>query len=174
MLIRKAFLSDLDGVAAVYEAAHEAESHGLTTTGWQRDIYPTRATAAAALNRDDLFVLTADGRICGTAVINQLQVDVYAGASWEYDADDNSVCVLHTLVISPDVRGKGFGAQFVKFYENYARENRWMELRMDTNARNASARKMYAKLGYTEIGIVPTVFNGIPGVDLVLLEKHLF
>ena len=24
-----------------------------------------------------------------------------------------------------------------------------------------------------EIGIVPTVFNGIPGVDLVLLEKHL-
>ena len=27
--------------------------------------------------------------------------------------------------------------------------------------------------GYREIGIVPTVFNGIPGVGLVLLEKNL-
>lgn len=30
---------------------------------------------------------------------------------------------------------------------------------------------MYEKLGYIETDIVPTVFNGIPGVDLVLMEK---
>ena len=47
------------------------------------------------------------------------------------------------------------------------------ELRIDTNARNAAARAMYAGLGYREIAVVPTTFNGIPGVDLVLLEKHL-
>ena len=35
------------------------------------------------------------------------------------------------------------------------------------------ARAMYKKHGYDEIGIVPTVFNGIPGINLVLLEKHL-
>ena len=33
--------------------------------------------------------------------------------------------------------------------------------------------KFYQKLGYTEIGIVPCVFNGIDGVQLVLLEKKL-
>jgi hypothetical protein len=38
---------------------------------------------------------------------------------------------------------------------------------------NKAARTMYQKLGYKEIGIVPTTFNGIPGVDLVLLEKNL-
>lgn len=27
--------------------------------------------------------------------------------------------------------------------------------------------------GYREIGIVPIVFNGIPGAGLVLLEKNL-
>jgi len=32
---------------------------------------------------------------------------------------------------------------------------------------------MYKKLGYAEIGIVPTDFNGIPDVQLVLLEKKL-
>ena len=54
-----------------------------------------------------------------------------------------------------------------------AQENGCTELRIDTNARNAVARAMYKKHGYTEIGIVPTVFNGIEGVQLVLLEKYL-
>ena len=44
---------------------------------------------------------------------------------------------------------------------------------MDTNERNTAARAMYKKHGYEEIGTVPTVFNGIPGVNLILLEKHL-
>ena len=47
------------------------------------------------------------------------------------------------------------------------------ELRLDTNERNDRAREMYRKLGYKEIGIVPTVFNGIPNVNLVLLEKRI-
>ena len=42
-----------------------------------------------------------------------------------------------------------------------------------SNARNVAARGLYKKLGYKEIGIVPTEFNGIPDVQLVLLEKHL-
>ena len=44
-------------------------------------------------------------------------------------------------------------------------------MRLDTNAKNARARKMYKSLGYEEIGIVDTTFNGIAGVELVLLEK---
>ena len=36
-----------------------------------------------------------------------------------------------------------------------------------------TARAMYQKLGYEERGIVPCVFNGIPGVQLVCLEKYL-
>ena len=63
---------------------------------------------------------------------------------------------------------------FIEYYEAYARETGCTELRIDTNARNAVARAMYKKHGYTEIGIVPTVFNGIEGVQLVLLEKYLW
>ena len=44
---------------------------------------------------------------------------------------------------------------------------------MDTNADNLAARALYRKLGYNEVAIVPTVFNGIAGVSLVLLEKKL-
>ena len=61
----------------------------------------------------------------------------------------------------------------MQFYEDYALSHGCRYLRMDTNERNSRARAMYVKLGYKEIGIVPTVFNGIPGVGLVLLEKAL-
>ena len=173
MDIRKATKTDLEGVTRIYDAVHDAEEAGKTAIGWERGVYPTRATAEAALERGDLFVLCRDGQVFGAAIINHIQVDCYSGAPWEFDAPDDMVCVLHTLVIDPAAAGQGLGTKFVAFYEDYARQCDCPELRMDTNARNAAARRLYARLGYREIGVVPTEFNGIPGVDLVLLEKNL-
>ena len=170
MNIRKAILADLDLIETIYEDIHSAEENGTQTIGWMRGVYPTRKTAQESIMRGDMFVLE-DGEIIGSAIINRIQVDVYCGAAWEHDTD--LVCVLHTLVISPHAAGKGYGSAFVTFYEGWAEEHGLPELRIDTNARNMAARAMYRKLGYKEIGIVPTTFNGIPGVDLVLLEKNL-
>ena len=62
---------------------------------------------------------------------------------------------------------------FVAFYEQHAREQGCKALRMGTQAKNHAARKFYNKHGHDEIGVVPCEFNGIKGVDLVLLEKVL-
>lgn len=173
MMIRKATAKDIDAVEKLYDAIHTAEENGKQTIGWIRGIYPVRKTAEMALARDDLFVLEDDGKICGTGILNKIQVDSYAESHWEHEVPDERVCVLHTLVIDPDSAGKGYGRAFIEYYETYAQENGCTELRIDTNARNAVARAMYKKHGYTEIGIVPTVFNSIEGVQLVLLEKYL-
>ena len=173
MMIRKATEKDIDAIEKLYDAIHTAEENGKQTIGWIRGIYPVCKTAEMALARDDLFVLEDDGKICGTGILNKIQVDSYAEGHWEHEVPDERVCVLHTLVIDPDSIGKGYGRAFIEYYETYAQENGCTELRIDTNARNAVARAMYKKYGYTEIGIVPTVFNGIEGVQLVLLEKYL-
>lgn len=173
MEIRKAVPADLDGAAAVYEQVIGAEERGAGFTGWRRGVYPTYRTAEQALARGDLFVLEEGGEILGAAVINQLQVDVYAGAPWRYDAPDERVCVLHTLAVAPRARGRGYGRAFVAFYEERARALGCTELRMDTNLVNLPARAMYRRLGFAEIGCAVTGFNGIPGVELILLEKHL-
>lgn len=172
MIIRKAEEADIPAVAAIYEDIHTLEEAGETSIGWIRNVYPTEQTARKALERGDLFVLE-DEEIVGSAIINRIQVDVYAGAPWKYPANEEQVMVLHTLVISPKTARKGYGSRFVQFYEQYAREHNSPFLRMDTNARNLRARTMYRKLGYEEIAIVPCVFNGIDGVQLVLLEKRL-
>lgn len=172
-MIRKATKNDIEAVEKLYDAIHTAEENGKQTIGWIRGIYPVRKTAEMALERGDLFVLEDAGAIRGTGILNKIQVDSYAEGRWEHEVPEKQVCVLHTLVIDPDSAGKGYGRAFIEYYEAYARGTGCTELRIDTNARNAVARAMYKKHGYTEIGIVPTVFNGIEGVQLVLLEKYL-
>lgn len=173
MHIRKAISADIPAVSAIYEEIHTAEEAGHVTIGWVRGVYPTQATAQAALERGDLFVLEAGEAVAGAAIINQSQCDGYETASWQYPAPDSEIMVLHTLTVAPHAAGRGYGKAFVSFYEEYAREHGCRYLRMDTNVRNARARAMYAKLCYQEIGVIPTTFNGIKGVNLVLLEKAL-
>lgn len=172
-MIRKACAGDIDAIERIYESIHSAEESGKQRIGWIRGVYPTRATALSALERDDLFVCEEDGEIYAAAIINKTQVDVYAGAAWLYEADPDRVCVLHTLVVEPEHSGRGTGKRFVSFYEDYAKKTGCTVLRMDTNAKNAAARALYARLGYREADIVPCVFNGIEGVQLVLLEKKV-
>ncbi len=172
MRIRKATIKDIDAIVKIYDECHMMEEEGRSTVGWIRGVYPTREIAEAAVERGDMFVQEDDsGEITGSAVINQLQVDCYSEGRWSYPASDNEVMVIHTLVIDASMGRKGLGSAFIDFYENYAKERGCRSLRLDTNAINKAARSLYRKHGYTEIGTVPTEFNGIPDVDLVLLEK---
>lgn len=170
-MIRSARPEDIPAVAAIYTRIHDQEEAGLAEIGWARQIYPTAATAEAALGRGDLYVSERDGALVAAAVINRLQVPEYALARWSIRAREDEVLVLHTLVVDPLCARRGYGRDFVAFYETMAARLGCRALRMDTNARNRRARAMYARLGFTEVGIVPCEFNGIPGVSLVCLEK---
>lgn len=161
-MFRNATMADLDQVAAIYDRIHTEEEAGRSTVGWIRGVYPTRQTALASIQAGDLFVAEEDGQIVATAKINQEQVPVYASAAWSREAKPQEVMVLHTLVVDPQVKGKGWGSRFVAFYEDYARDHGCRDLRMDTNERNAAARRLYHNLGYQEVSILPCEFNGIP------------
>lgn len=170
---RKADAADIPAIEKIYDHTHDEEEAGNTTTGWKRGIYPTLHTAEDSLARDDMYVAEIGGKVIATGIINREQVDVYADCDWKYKAPDDEVAVLHTLAVDPDSRGKGIGPSFVKFYEQLARDWGCVVLRIDTNETNTAARKMYKKLGYIETDTVPTNFNGLKDINLVLLEKKL-
>lgn len=172
--IRKGTQQDIDTIEGIYDRILTQEEAGKTAVGWVRGIYPTRTTAQAALDAGELFVLERGGAVAAAARINQIQVPEYANARWQHpQAPAEQVMVLHTLVVDPLQGGRGLGTAFVRFYEEYAREKGCPYLRMDTNEKNRSARALYARLGYQEVGIVDCCFNGIAGVQLVCLEKTL-
>ena len=75
-MIHKANQNDLEAVIRLYEDIHDAEEAGAITVGWKRGIYPSRESAVSSLAQDDLFVLEENGRILGSRIINQIQVDV--------------------------------------------------------------------------------------------------
>lgn len=164
----KATSGHIDAIAAIYDHIIDAQEQGRLTVGWQRGVYPTRQTALDALGRGDLFVCVDGGQVAAAAIINRIQMPVYAEVGWLYHAEPDEVMVLHTLVVDPLRAGRGCGTAFVAFYEGYARQSGCPVLR-----KNAAARRLYARLGYREAGIVPCVFNGIKGVGLVCLEKKL-
>jgi len=172
-MIRNATDRDIPAIAAIYARVHEAEAAGRLSTGWLKGVYPTEATARAALGAGDLFVLEDGGRVVAAARINRIQVPDYALVDWKYPAANDEVMVLHTLTVDPLCFGQGYAHRFLDFYEAYALENSCSVLRIDTNAKNIAARRMYARRGYLESGVVPTVFNGIPDVMLVCMEKRL-
>lgn len=172
-MIRKATAADIGAVDAIYQRIHDAEEQGRSTIGWRRDVYPTAATAQAAMELGELFVLEDEGSVTAAAILNQTQVPAYADAQWVYPAEPSQVMVLHTLVVDPLAQGRGYGRAFVAYYEEYARSHGCPYLRMDTNVKNTAARRMYAKLGFAEVGVIPCVFNGLEDVRLVCLEKKL-
>ena len=171
--IRPATASDIARVEEIYDAIHTAEEAGTVSIGWVRGVYPTRATAQAGLDAGELFVLAGGGTVYAAGRINREQVPVYAAVPWAHDAPPEQVLVLHTLVVDPAAAGHGCGTQFVRFYEQRARVLGCPELRIDTNAKNVNARRLYAYLGYREAGVALCTFNGIDGVSLVCLEKWL-
>lgn len=173
MKIRKALFGDLPAIEEIYHDIHVAEEQGNVIIGWNRKIYPIASTAEQALKRSDLFVQEENGKIVGTSIINQQQVDVYRLAKWSQSVLDSEIMVLHTLVISPKEFGKGYGKSFIDFYENYAISNGCRYLRIDTNEKNVNARKFYKKLGFTEVGMFSCSFNGLKDVHIVLLEKFV-
>lgn len=168
---RRATAKDIDKIAKIFDDIHLCEEKKLVEIGWKRGVYPTIHTAKEAVERGDMFVAEKNGVISGAAIINQIQLKEYSAAEWQLQVSDELVMVLHTLVVSPEIERQGLGKSFVGFYEDYAKERGCKCLRLDTNERNIRARKMYKKLGYSEVGIVPCRFNGIDGVSLVLLEK---
>lgn len=172
-MIRKAVETDLHHIEAIYDRIHDAEAAGKLSTGWLRGVYPTRKSAEEALKAADLFVLEESGKIVAAGRLNRIQVPDYAKIRWRFPADDDHVMVMHTLTVDPLHAGRGYGRQFLAFYEAYALQNGCRVLRIDTNAKNTVARAMYAHHGFIESGVIPTVFNGIPGVDLVCMEKQL-
>lgn len=173
-MFRKAERRDIPQIVQIYDAILAREAAGEGMTGWRRGVYPTEATALAALEAGDLFVgIAEDGCVAAAGRINQEQVDVYADAAWAYPAPPAQVMVLHALVVDPARAGQGWGRRFVHFYEAFAAQHGCPYLRMDTNEINRPARRLYESLGFREAGIFPCAFNGIAGVRLVCLEKKL-
>ena len=132
--VRKGTREDVPEIVEIYGRILTNEELGQASVGWIRGVYPTEDTALEALEAGELFVMEEEGALVAAARINRVQVPEYSQISWtQPDAPAERIMVLHTLVVDPRYKGRGYGAAFVDFYERYALEQGCPYLRRDTN-----------------------------------------
>ena len=172
-MIRLATPQDIDAVEDSYLRllAHEAATHSYTN--WKPGIYPVRQDALGALAAGTLYVLEEEGQICASMILNQHQAEAYAEMPWQYPAEPEQVLVIHTLTMAPEMSGKGYGSQMVRFAKEEARRRGCIVIRLDTYVGNLPAQRLYAKHGFRIAERKLVSHHGLFDSELFYLECDL-
>jgi ribosomal protein S18 acetylase RimI-like enzyme len=130
--------------------------------------YPNEAVFELDVVRKQLWVAEIDGVIAGMAAVTTEPELEYAQVGW--DIEEPAVMV-HRLAVDPAFRGAGIAVLMMRKAEEVATERRISVVRTDTSAENATAQRLFSKLGYELAGEIGLSFR--PGLRVLCYEKRL-
>ena len=85
-----------------------------------------------------------------------------------------ATCMEHTVVLSPQARGRGVGRALMREIEDHARSAGAHQMIAGVSGENAQGRGFHDSLGYREIAVVPEAgYKFGRFIDLVLMQKFL-
>ena len=147
-MIRRAKISEIPDILAICNAcAKHMISKGIYQ--WNEH-YPSAYVFEKDIERDELYVLEINEKVIGTIVITTLIDKEYIPIKWSTENANN--IYIHRLAISPLLQGKGYAQQLMSFAEDYAKENGYVSIRLDTFSQNIRNQKFYEARGYTRLG----------------------
>lgn len=146
-MIRRAKISEIPDILTICKAcAALMISNGIYQ--WNEH-YPSVTAFEKDIERDELFVLEMGEEIVGTIVISTLIDEEYVSVKW-LTPNSNSV-YIHRLSVDPSKQGKGHAQQLMDFAEDYAKENSFTSVRLDTFSQNKRNQRFYEKRGYERL-----------------------
>jgi [ribosomal protein S18]-alanine N-acetyltransferase len=138
--VRSAELSDLDDLVALEE--HSFASDRLSRAQFRRHLDSDSAKV--------LVASTGPRRFLGTAVV--------------FFRKRSGVARLYSIATHHAARGQGVGSILLDAVEHLARRRRCRALRLEVRADNASAIRLYERLGYRRIaGLAKYYEDGADG-----------
>ncbi|ALC82832.1 MULTISPECIES: GNAT family N-acetyltransferase [Bacillus] len=150
MKFRKAIKSEANKIIDMYDAAvRQMNNKGLYQ--WDHN-YPTKEILLQDIDRQCLFVMEEDGQIYGAIVLDEFQDKEWDEVNWTLKSEPS--LNVHRLVVHPDSQGKGVAKKIIASSEEFAIDNGYKQIRLDTYSENTGAMKLYLKLGFKEIGTV--------------------
>lgn len=112
--------------------------------------YPNPSAFKKDIERNELYVLEIDAKIKGTIVISTFIDQEYIPVKWLTKNENN--IYIHRLAIHPNLQGKGYAQQLMNFAEQFAIENNYSSIRLDTFSQNKRNQKFYELRGYKRLG----------------------
>lgn len=115
--------------------------------------YPDYASIENDLKTETLFAYREGETILGIVVLNETQDEEYGEIDW-LTANDARHLVVHRLAVDPTHQGKGIARKIMDFAEDFAREQGYDSVRLDTFSQNPRNQRFYLNRGYTDLGAV--------------------
>ena len=152
MNIRLAEKKDIDRIMQIIADARESIGR-LGIDQWQYG-YPTRDIVKEDVMLERSFVVEVDGSIVATFALmmngEPTYKKIYCGA-W---IGDGEYLALHRIAIDSKKRGQGIAEKIIAFLVEYANENNYSSIRVDTHTGNIPMRKMLEKNGFEYCGTI--------------------
>lgn len=145
-LAHKSELEVLDGI--VKDATKHMNEQGIPQ--WD-ETYPNKEILSKDVERQEMHVIEAQGRVAGLIVMNEDQSREYAAIQWAYHG---RALVVHRLTIHPAHQRIGLATHLMDFVEKTAAIAGYNCIRLDAFTRNPAAFTLYENRGYRKAGVV--------------------
>jgi len=153
LIFGKADVNNLDKIDNLYnDCKRDLIKNNIYQWGKWGNNYPNKEFLKNAINQEELFILKCDGEIIGAVVLNENQSREWETINWS--KINGKTLVIHALVIDPKQQNRGLGKKLLSLCEQYAKDNRYSCIRLDSFKKNNVSNRLYQSFGYKNIGTV--------------------
>ena len=116
---------------------------------WNED-YPSKNAFENDIKRNELYILISNKNIIGCMVLTPVMDLEYIPINWL--TENNNNLYVHRVAIHPSYQGKGFAQKLMDFAEQFAINNNYISIRLDTFSKNVRNQKFYEIRGFKRLG----------------------
>ena len=146
-MIREANSDDIKSILSITKACStDLISNGIFQ--WNEH-YPNKEAFDNDLKNSWLYVIIENHKTIGSITITPEMDEEYGPVKWLSKTNNN--LYVHRLAVDPKMQGKGHAQKLMDFAENYARENNYESIRLDTFSKNLRNQKFYEQRGYIRL-----------------------
>ena len=143
---------DREKIEKIYEdGSLKLKSLGINQ--WQGNEKPNLNNFSNLNENNIIYVLEDKEIIVSTLIIYDKDEDYENNLVGTWNSPKPYVA-LHRIATLSGARKKGYGRKIIEFAENYARENNFKSVRVDTHRENKSMRNLLNSMEYNYVGIV--------------------
>jgi ribosomal protein S18 acetylase RimI-like enzyme len=149
-MIKRAVISDLE---QLYSLTKSCAKHLIESGIFQwNEHYPSKKVLLKDIELQQLWKLEDNEEIVGIIVLTEIENSAYKNIKWITKNHKN--LYVHRLAVNPSFQGKGYAQKLMDFAENYAKNNKYNSIRLDTFSQNKRNQEFYKKRNYTKLGSV--------------------
>ncbi|MDA8595723.1 GNAT family N-acetyltransferase [Flavobacteriaceae bacterium] len=147
-MIRKATKADIPKIKALTEACAQ-NMINQHIYQWNEH-YPSRKVFENDVEIGQLYCLDSQGSIEGIIVLSDIEDQEYQDVIWS--GENGKKLYIHRLAVHPSYQKKGNARKLMDFAENYAKQEGYSWVRLDTFSQNKRNHKFYEARGYKRLG----------------------